>query len=135
MDTTRRRLLGAAATAAVPLLAGCGALGRVRRDGTLAVRVNNRTDRGRTVTVTVTGPDGTVRDRTVDAEVPASTSRAFESSGYGPGRYAIRVEGDRWATSSLWDPAICSEYVSTTTLDGAGDTPSVTVAATCASDA
>lgn len=94
-------------------------------------QVQNRTDSDHVVSATVADPDGEVLERVTDERVSANVGTTFESTGYGSGPYTVRVRGESWATSGLWDPGVCSDYAFTTTLEEADGRPAVTATAAC----
>lgn len=129
--TTRRRVLATTATLAVVGLAGCA--DEPNSDGSLRVTVNNQRGTAQRITVTVTDSDGEQHVKTTDT-VPANVSQPFESSGYEDGQYTIQVQGEDWATSSVWRPSVCRNFQFLTRLNSPDQTPMVTAESSCLDD-
>lgn len=137
MSATRRQVLKSVGLVAGLALAGCTSPGQV--DGrstaktTLRVRVNNQSGRTQSVTVTVTGPDGSA---VVDTEetVPDGVSQSIERTGLDGDSYSISVEGTDWATAAVWKPAACPTYTAVTRLEGSDGKPDVAIETSCSEE-
>lgn len=132
MRTTRRRLLASAGATAALLLAGCASPGAGTTQTTLRVQTTNRSGAEQTFALRVTDDEGTVVVDRPALTVAAGVSQPVERTGLSAESYTIRVTGDGWATSGVWNPEACPDYTFRTTLDGPADAPAVTASASCA---
>jgi len=134
MNTTRRRTLQSVGAIAGFALAGCSSPGQSEGQTRLTIRTNNQSGTSQTFSVSVTDSDGEVVVERPDVTVPDGVSQAVEETGLDGDSYTIRVTGDRWATSGVWQPDTCRDYTFLTTLDSPETTPAVTARASCSTD-